>query len=125
MQAGSREPVPVRRFREKPDLKTARRYVKAGNFYWNAGMFFWKTSVLLDALREYLPKTATLLASLPDFSNRRFARETEGSVSPLREHLDRLRGAREIAARGRICHRRFRLERCRKLERGLRAAGAR
>ena len=73
MQAGSREPVAVRRFREKPDLKTARRYVKAGNFYWNAGMFFWKTSVLLDALREYLPKTATLLASLPEFSNRRFA----------------------------------------------------
>ncbi len=56
VQAGSREPVPVRRFREKPDLKTARRYVKAGNFYWNAGMFFWKTSVLLDALREYLPE---------------------------------------------------------------------
>jgi mannose-1-phosphate guanylyltransferase len=73
VQAGSREPVPVRKFREKPDLPTARRYVKAGNFYWNAGMFFWKTSVLLDALREYLPKTATLLASLPGFGNRRFA----------------------------------------------------
>jgi mannose-1-phosphate guanylyltransferase len=72
VQAGSIEPASVRRFREKPDLKTARRYVKAGNFYWNAGMFFWKTSVLLDALREYLPKTATLLASLPEFTNRRF-----------------------------------------------------
>jgi mannose-1-phosphate guanylyltransferase len=29
--------------------------------------------VLLDALREFLPKTATLLASLPAFSNRRFS----------------------------------------------------
>lgn len=73
VKAGSREPFAVRRFREKPDLPTARRYVKAGNFFWNAGMFFWKASVLLDALREYLPKTATLLASLPEFSNRRFA----------------------------------------------------
>ena len=72
VRAGSREAVALRGFREKPDLKTARRYVKAGNFYWNAGMFFWKTSVLLNALREYLPKTATLLASLPDFANRRF-----------------------------------------------------
>jgi mannose-1-phosphate guanylyltransferase len=71
--AGSRDPIAVRRFREKPDLKTARKYVKAGNFYWNAGMFFWKTSVLLDALREYLPKTATLLASLPAFADRRFS----------------------------------------------------
>lgn len=72
VDAGSREPIAVRSFREKPDQKTAGRYVKAGNFYWNAGMFFWKTSVLLDALREYLPKTATLLASLPEFSHRRF-----------------------------------------------------
>jgi mannose-1-phosphate guanylyltransferase len=36
-------------------------------------MFFWKTSVLLDALRKYLPKTATLIAGLPAFSSRRFA----------------------------------------------------
>src|ERR1700677_4187260 len=72
-QAGSRETVKVNSSREKPDAKPARRYVKAGNFYWNAGMFFWKSSVLLDALREYLPKTATLLASLPAFSNRQFA----------------------------------------------------
>ncbi len=71
-QAGSLEPFQVRRFREKPDLKTATRYLKAGNFYWNAGMFFWRTSVLLDALREFQPKTATLLASLPEFRNRRF-----------------------------------------------------
>jgi mannose-1-phosphate guanylyltransferase len=73
VQAGSPEALPVRRFREKPDLKTARRYVDAGNFYWNAGMFFWKTSVLLDALRQFLPKTATLLASLPRFSDKRFS----------------------------------------------------
>src|ERR1700683_1726534 len=64
--------APVKSFREKPDAATAEQFLKAGNFYWNAGMFFWKTSVLLDALRQYLPKTATLLASLPEFSNRRF-----------------------------------------------------
>jgi len=73
VRPGSLQSLAVRGFREKPDLKTATRYVKAGNFYWNAGMFFWKTSVLLDALRQYLPKTATLLASLPPFANRSFA----------------------------------------------------
>jgi mannose-1-phosphate guanylyltransferase len=73
VDAGSLDPLPVRKFREKPDLSTAKRYVKNGNFYWNAGMFFWKTSVLIEALREFLPKTATLLASLPAFANRRFA----------------------------------------------------
>ena len=73
LKPGAREPFPVRQFREKPDLKVATRYVRAGNFYWNAGMFFWKTSVLLDALREFQPKTATLLASLPAFANRQFS----------------------------------------------------
>jgi len=70
---GSREPLPVRKFREKPDRKVAARYVRAGNFYWNAGMFFWKASALLDALRRFQPKTATLLASLPAFGNRQFS----------------------------------------------------
>jgi mannose-1-phosphate guanylyltransferase len=70
--AGTREPAPVRQFREKPDLKTATRYVKAGNFFWNAGMFFWKSDVLLNALREFLPKTATLLAALPHFGSPNF-----------------------------------------------------
>ncbi|HZT30816.1 MAG TPA: mannose-1-phosphate guanylyltransferase [Bryobacteraceae bacterium] len=68
-----RQPVAVRRFREKPDAATARRYVRAGNYYWNAGMFFWRTSVLLEELRRHLSRTATLLASLPPFRHRDFA----------------------------------------------------
>jgi len=63
----------VRSFREKPDAATATHFLASGNFYWNAGMFFWRTSVLLGALREYLPKTASLLASLPPFGARNFA----------------------------------------------------
>jgi mannose-1-phosphate guanylyltransferase len=71
-RAGSLGPVPVLRFREKPDARTAAKYVAAKRFYWNAGMFFWRAGVLLEALRRHLPKTATLLASLPPFSSRRF-----------------------------------------------------
>jgi mannose-1-phosphate guanylyltransferase len=74
VQPGGSEPLPVKRFREKPDARTAARFLKAGNFYWNAGMFFWKTSVLLDALRRHLPKTASILASLPRFDSRTFAK---------------------------------------------------
>jgi mannose-1-phosphate guanylyltransferase len=71
-RAGSLDPVRVARFREKPDARTALKYVAAKRFYWNAGMFFWRAGVLLDALRRHLPKTATLLASLPGFSDRQF-----------------------------------------------------
>ena len=59
------ETLPVRRFHEKPELANAKRYLAAGNFYWNSGMFFWRADVLLDQLRRHLPRTASVLASLP------------------------------------------------------------
>lgn len=79
-------PVAVRSFREKPDLATAKKFVKAGNFYWNAGMFFWRTDVLLDNLRHHLPKTHTLLAALPPFSSRQFGARLAESF-PLCENV--------------------------------------
>jgi len=77
VKPGASQALPVQRFREKPDASTAARFLKAGHFYWNAGMFFWRTSVLLEALRQHLPKTASLLASLPPFGSRRFAKSLE------------------------------------------------
>jgi mannose-1-phosphate guanylyltransferase len=75
--AGGREPLEVLQFHEKPLLAKAKRYVAAGNFYWNSGMFFWRTDVLLDQLRQHLPKTATILAALPSFRSRLFADRLE------------------------------------------------
>jgi mannose-1-phosphate guanylyltransferase len=79
-------PSNVTSFREKPDLKTAEAFVAAGNFYWNAGMFFWKASVLLENLRHFQPKTATLLASLPPIASRQFAPKLEATF-PLCENI--------------------------------------
>ncbi len=45
----------IRRFIEKPDLEEARRYVKAGNFFWNSGMFAFRASVMLDEFRTFQP----------------------------------------------------------------------
>ena len=84
--AASREPLPVQTFQEKPDQRTAERYVRSGNFYWNAGMFFWRASVLLDGLRQYLPKTASLLATLPRFGSRGFPARLQ-EVFPLCENI--------------------------------------
>ena len=80
------EALPVRRFHEKPELANAKRYVAAGNFYWNSGMFFWRADVLLDQLRRYLPKTASVLASLPRFGSRRFAAALKQAF-PLCEYI--------------------------------------
>lgn len=74
VQAGALEAYPVARFREKPDLATARRFLRAGRFFWNSGMFFWRARVFLDELRRHLPKTATLLSSLPRAGSAQFRR---------------------------------------------------
>jgi mannose-1-phosphate guanylyltransferase len=84
--AGGSEPVPVRKFHEKPSLAKARRYLAAGRYYWNSGMFFWRTDVLLDELRRHLPKTATLLAALPPFGDKRFAARLQETF-PLCENI--------------------------------------
>jgi len=63
----------VASFQEKPDLKTAQKYLRAGRYFWNAGMFFWKAETVLEAMRKHQPKTATLISSLPPFAHPDFA----------------------------------------------------
>ncbi|MEA2019412.1 MAG: mannose-1-phosphate guanylyltransferase/mannose-6-phosphate isomerase [Campylobacterota bacterium] len=43
----------VKGFYEKPDLETAKKYLKAGNYYWNSGMFCFKAGIFLDELKKY------------------------------------------------------------------------
>lgn len=52
------EPVAhqVVRFREKPDLETARRFLLAGRYLWNSGMFAFTAECILGALERHLPE---------------------------------------------------------------------
>jgi len=85
-QPGIAERLKVMRFHEKPQLPKAKRYVAAGNYFWNSGMFFWRADVLLEQLRQHLPKTATVLASLPRFGSRKFAGELKAAF-PLCDNI--------------------------------------
>jgi mannose-1-phosphate guanylyltransferase len=45
-----------------------------GNYFWNSGMFLWSARTLTNALREHLPKTASLLEEIAAaFGKRKFA----------------------------------------------------
>lgn len=46
----------VKAFHEKPDLATAKQYLKAGNYYWNSGMFMFKAGIFLEELKKHSPK---------------------------------------------------------------------
>jgi mannose-1-phosphate guanylyltransferase len=70
---GGTAPLDVTSFREKPDAKTARKFVERGHFFWNAGMFFWRTMAVLELMQQHQPKTAALLAGLPKFGGKAFA----------------------------------------------------
>lgn len=104
LKPGSLEPVPIRRFREKPQLPQAQRFVRSGHFAWNAGIFFWRAQVFQEALRTQLPATAALLDSLPPFTSSRF-RSMLQRVFPQCENisvdyaiLERARGVLGFAA---------------------------
>lgn len=43
----------VDEFKEKPDEKTAQKYLKDGNYYWNSGVFMFKASTFVEALEHY------------------------------------------------------------------------
>lgn len=46
----------VQQFVEKPDLETAKRYLKSGQYYWNASYFTWRVDKLLEMYEKYAPE---------------------------------------------------------------------
>ena len=51
----------ARRFVEKPDAETARRYLAAGNYRWNAGMFIWRVRTMRAAISAHAPDLLPLV----------------------------------------------------------------
>lgn len=45
----------VRKFVEKPNLNTAKKYLDEGTYLWNSGVFIWKISTILEAFKRHLP----------------------------------------------------------------------
>jgi mannose-1-phosphate guanylyltransferase len=67
-----RDPDAVMGVLEKPPLPRAKRFVKAGNYFWNAGMFVWRARVIGNAIEELMPQTSEALSRLAPLSSRRF-----------------------------------------------------
>jgi mannose-1-phosphate guanylyltransferase/mannose-6-phosphate isomerase len=52
----------VEEFVEKPDLKTAEKYLDHGNYLWNSGMFMFKASTLIEELTIHSPDIVKLVS---------------------------------------------------------------
>jgi len=46
----------VVRFAEKPDLPTAKRFLRSGRFDWNSGLFLFAAGTFADRLAKFLPE---------------------------------------------------------------------
>ncbi|MBQ8078382.1 MAG: mannose-1-phosphate guanylyltransferase [Oscillospiraceae bacterium] len=74
----------VERFVEKPDLNTAKDYLREGCYLWNSGMFIWKASSILKNIAELMPDLDAGLAPIAD------AYATPAFDSVLREQFPQL-----------------------------------
>jgi mannose-1-phosphate guanylyltransferase len=50
----------VKTFTEKPDLTTAQRFLKSGDFLWNSGIFIWGVASIDKAFQSFLPDMQAL-----------------------------------------------------------------
>lgn len=64
LSQGGLTALPVACFVEKPDLARAKRYLKAGGFFWNSGIFVWRADAILDDIAAALPKLGRGLTRL-------------------------------------------------------------
>lgn len=59
----------VVKFKEKPDLETAKKYVDTGNYLWNSGMFFWRLDTFVSQMTKHLNEVGSKIAELVEANN--------------------------------------------------------
>ncbi|MDP4198216.1 MAG: sugar phosphate nucleotidyltransferase [Bacteroidota bacterium] len=74
----------VKRFAEKPDIDTARRFVESGDFLWNSGMFIWRIDAIEAALREYTPEIMQQIDMVPAQTSADFTTRLREAYSTIR-----------------------------------------
>jgi len=57
----------VKEFVEKPDSRTAQKYVDAKTYFWNSGIFMFKASVMMEEIKHLAPEIFKLTQEV-DFS---------------------------------------------------------
>ncbi len=63
--------------KEKPDLKTAQKYLERGSVLWNAGLFAWPTKTILAAFSRHAPEIDRPLMEIRELISTHFHWESE------------------------------------------------
>ena len=60
--------IKVDAFVEKPNLDTAKKYLREGNYLWNGGMFIWSINNIINQIKMYSPNTYNALINVMEVS---------------------------------------------------------
>lgn len=55
-----------KKFKEKPDLETAQKYLESGDYLWNTGFYVWKIETILEKYSLFAPDTYARLITMRD-----------------------------------------------------------
>lgn len=76
-----------KKFKEKPDLATAKKFQKAGNFLWNTGYYVWKASKILEEFKIHKPDTHEKLMKI---GNALGTEESEDVLQEIYPQLEKI-----------------------------------
>jgi mannose-1-phosphate guanylyltransferase len=54
----------VVKFKEKPDARSAAKFIEKGNYYWNSGIFLWRIDAILDSFEKLTPAIFNILTEI-------------------------------------------------------------
>lgn len=74
-------------FKEKPDLETAKKYIKEKEFFWNSGIFVWSVNTIVNSLRIYQPEISRIFEDLLPYYGTEKEREMIDKQFPLCESI--------------------------------------
>jgi mannose-1-phosphate guanylyltransferase len=72
----------VKRFREKPNLETAREFISRGGFLWNSGMFLWRSGEFLDEMMKHAPEVINPLRDI-DLEDQKILEQAYSNVERI------------------------------------------
>ena len=70
----------VEEFKEKPDAKTAEKYLKSGDYVWNAGMYIFNYQTFINEIKKYSPEIFKYLQKNYDIFLKNFKKLPSTSI---------------------------------------------
>lgn len=68
-KASGLQSLKAKKFHEKPDAATAKKYLESGKFFWNAGIFIFKVDAMAKLFSQHVPQLWKQITSIPEDLN--------------------------------------------------------